>query len=43
MTPMRYTAFKGKNCYFVYPGWGDVGGVMKAYIGVEQAPDYGTM
>lgn len=43
MTPMRYTAFKGKTFYFVYPGWGDVGGVMKAYVGVQQAPDYGTM
>jgi hypothetical protein len=41
MTPMRYTAFKNKTMYIVFPGWQDVGGVIKAYIGVQQAPDYG--
>ncbi len=41
MTPMRYTAFKGKYLYIVYPGWADIGKVMKVYIGVDQAPDYG--
>ena len=40
MTPMRYMTFKNKSIYLVYPGWGDVGMVMKAYIGVEQAPRY---
>jgi len=42
MTPMRYITFHNKTMYIVYPGWGDVGAVMKAYIGVEQAPNYGT-
>lgn len=41
MTPMRYITFHNKTMYIVYPGWGDVGAVMKAYIGVEQAPNYG--
>jgi sugar lactone lactonase YvrE len=42
MTPMRYMTFKGKTIYVVFPGWGDVGQTMSAYIGVEQAPRYGT-
>ncbi|MBN2008793.1 IPT/TIG domain-containing protein [candidate division KSB1 bacterium] len=41
MTPMRYLTFYGKSMYIVYPGWGDVGQTIKAYIGVEQAPRYG--
>ena len=40
LTPMRYITFNKKTMYIVYPGWGDVGTVMKAYIGVEQAPNY---
>jgi len=40
LTPMRYITFNKKTLYIVYPGWGDVGTVMKAYIGVEQAPRY---
>lgn len=43
MTPMRYSAFKGKYIYLVYPGWADIGMVMRAYIGVEGAPEYGVM
>lgn len=41
MTPMHYMTFYGKKMYIVYPGWGDVGMIMSAYIGVEQAPNYG--
>jgi len=41
MTPMHYINFHGKIMYIVYPGWGDVGKTMSAYIGVEQAPNYG--
>ena len=41
MTPMHYMTFYGKKMYIVYPGWGDVGMTMSAYIGVEQAPNYG--
>lgn len=41
MTPMRYLTFYGKKLYIVFPGWGDVGMTMSAYIGVEQAPNYG--
>ncbi|MBN2367371.1 MAG: IPT/TIG domain-containing protein [Calditrichaeota bacterium] len=41
MTPMHYLTFYDKTMYIVYPGWGDVGQTMKAYIGVEQAPNYG--
>jgi len=41
MTPMHYLTFYGKKMYIVYPGWGDVGSTMSAYIGVEQAPNYG--
>jgi sugar lactone lactonase YvrE len=43
MTPMRYSAFKGKYIYLVYPGWADIGMLMRAYIGVEGAPEYGIM
>ncbi len=43
MTPMRYSAFKGKYIYLVYPGWADIGAVMRVYIGVEAAPDFGIM
>ena len=43
MTPMRYSAFKDKYIYLVYPGWGDIGAVMRVYIGVEAAPEYGIM
>ena len=42
MTPMRYSAFKGKYIYLVYPGWADIGAVMRVYIGVEGAPEYGV-
>ncbi|MBN2413257.1 IPT/TIG domain-containing protein [candidate division KSB1 bacterium] len=41
MTPMRYITFNKKFMYLVYPGWGDVGQIMRVYIGVEQAPNYG--
>jgi sugar lactone lactonase YvrE len=41
MTPMRYMVWHDKSIYVVYPGWGDVGMAMKAYIGLEQAPRYG--
>jgi sugar lactone lactonase YvrE len=41
MTPMRYMTFHGKKLYIVYPGWGDVGMTMSAYIGVDAAPNYG--
>lgn len=41
MTPMHYLTFYGKKMYIVYPGWGDVGTTMSAYIGVDQAPNYG--
>jgi sugar lactone lactonase YvrE len=40
-TPMHYLTFYGKAIYIVYPGWGDIGVVLKTYIGVEQAPNYG--
>ncbi len=40
-TPMHYLTFFDKAIYVVYPGWGDVGVVLKTYIGVEQAPNYG--
>jgi sugar lactone lactonase YvrE len=40
-TPMHYLTFYGKAMYIVYPGWADVGVVLKTYIGVEQAPNYG--
>jgi len=41
MTPMRYMIFRNKKLYIIYPGWGDVGMTMSAYIGVESAPYYG--
>jgi sugar lactone lactonase YvrE len=41
MTPMHYLTFYKKKMYIVYPGWGDVGMTMSAYIGVDQAPNYG--
>jgi len=41
MTPMHYLTYQGKMIYIVYPGWGDIGEIMSAYIGVEQAPNYG--
>jgi sugar lactone lactonase YvrE len=41
MTPMHYLTFYGKKMYIVYPGWADVGTTMSAYVGVEQAPNYG--
>ena len=41
MTPIRYMTYYGKTMYMVYPGWTGVGKVMSAYIGVEQAPNYG--
>ncbi|MCK6560892.1 IPT/TIG domain-containing protein [candidate division KSB1 bacterium] len=40
-TPMRYLTLHNKTMYAVHPGWGDVGIVYAAYIGVEQAPRYG--
>ena len=42
MTPMRYFSMYGKVLYMVYPGWADIGEVMSAYIGVEQAPRFGV-
>lgn len=41
MTPMRYLTFYKKSIYIVFPGWGDIGTVMSAYIGVDQAPNHG--
>ena len=41
LSPMRYITFFGKAVYVVFPGWGDVGQVMMANIGVQQAPRYG--
>jgi len=41
MTPMHYLTFYKKKIFIVYPGWGDVGMTMSAYVGVEQAPNYG--
>jgi len=41
MTPMHYLTFYNKTMYIVYPGWSDVGMTMSAYIGVDQAPNYG--
>jgi hypothetical protein len=40
-TPMRYMVWHKKSIYVVYPGWGEVGKTLKAYIGLEQAPRYG--
>jgi sugar lactone lactonase YvrE len=40
-TPMRYLTAHGKFLYIVYPGWGDVGQVIRVYLGVDQAPNYG--
>lgn len=40
-SPMHYLNFYGKKMFIVHPGWGDVGTTMSAYIGVEQAPNYG--
>jgi hypothetical protein len=40
-TPMHYLTYSGKAIYIVYPGWGEEGIVLKTYIGVEQAPNYG--
>lgn len=40
-TPMRYMVWHKKSIYVVFPGWGDVGKTLKAYIGLEQAPRYG--
>ena len=39
--PSRFITYFGKAVYVVYPGWGDVGQVTMANIGVEQAPRYG--
>lgn len=41
MTPMRFLTYHDKSIYIVYPGWGDVGKVMRAFLGVKQAPNYG--
>ncbi len=38
---MRYLTFHKKTIYAVHPGSGDVGTLFSAYIGVEQAPNYG--
>ncbi|MGH7497185.1 MAG: IPT/TIG domain-containing protein [bacterium] len=38
---MRYLTFHKKTMYAVFPGSGDIGLVLSAYIGVEQAPNYG--
>jgi hypothetical protein len=40
-TPMRYLTVHGKYMYIIYPGWGDVGQVIRVYLGVDQAPNYG--
>lgn len=40
-TPMRYLTLHNKTMYAVHPGWGDVGIVYAAYLGVGQAPRYG--
>jgi hypothetical protein len=38
---MRYLTFHKKTIYAVFPGSSDIGLVLSAYIGVEQAPNYG--
>jgi sugar lactone lactonase YvrE len=43
LTPMRYLTFNGKYMYIVFPGGGDIGTVMRVYLGVEQAPSFGRM
>jgi DNA-binding beta-propeller fold protein YncE len=40
-SPMHYLTFYKKNLFIVHPGWADVGLTVSAYIGVEQAPNYG--
>ena len=40
-SPMHYLNFYGKEMFIVHPGWADVGTTVSAYIGVEQAPNYG--
>jgi hypothetical protein len=40
-TPMHYLTFYNKYMYIVYPGWGDVGVVLRVYVGEDQAPNYG--
>jgi sugar lactone lactonase YvrE len=40
-TPMHYLTFFDKYMYIVYPGWGDVGVVLRVYVGENQAPNYG--
>lgn len=40
-SPIHYITFYKKKMYMVHPGWADVGLTMSAYIGVEQAPNYG--
>ncbi|MCK4558337.1 MAG: IPT/TIG domain-containing protein [Calditrichia bacterium] len=38
---IRFMTFHGQKIYMVYPGWGGTGKVMSAYLGVDQAPNYG--
>ncbi len=40
-SPIHYMSFHGKIMYMVHPSWADVGFTQSAYIGVEQAPNYG--
>ena len=40
-TPMRYMKYHKDKIYIVYPGWADVGKVIRVHIGVDQAPRYG--
>jgi sugar lactone lactonase YvrE len=40
-TPMHYLTFYDRYMYIVYPGWADVGVVLRVYVGEMQAPNYG--
>ena len=41
-SPMRYMTFRNRAIYAAFPCWGgDCGAALKAYIGVQEAPNYG--
>jgi hypothetical protein len=41
ITNARYMTFHGKSMYWAFAGWGDVGIIGRAYIGIEQGPSFG--
>lgn len=41
LTPMRFFYYHDKSLYVLCPNWGDVGLVMRAYLGANSAPYYG--